>query len=68
MAQGTSDPIQTIFYKSAVQARSWLEPDSKQVDNIYSNMVSAITTGKKYISDAVRDAQKLLEIELGKVN
>lgn len=68
LAQGTSDPIQTIFYKSAVQARSWLEPDSKQVDNIYSNMVSAITTGKKYISDAVRDAQKLLEIELGKVN
>jgi len=65
--KGTKNPILSVFYKSAVQARSWLEPDSESVSGIFKDMIESVVYGKKNISQAVSDAKILLEAEMKKV-
>ena len=65
--KGTKEPFLSVFYKSAVQARSWLEPDSKDVSSIFQDMIESVVYGKKNISQAVSDAKRLLEAEVRKL-
>ncbi len=67
LAEGSDDPFMAVFYKAAIQSRSWLEPDSKRVSEIFKDMIGAVVTGKKNISKAVLDARALLEVEMRKV-
>jgi multiple sugar transport system substrate-binding protein len=58
---GSKDPALSVFYKSAVMARSWLEPEPAAVSVIFQNMVESTVTGKQTISEAVSDAKEQLE-------
>ncbi|MBU1091852.1 extracellular solute-binding protein [Patescibacteria group bacterium] len=62
--KGTKEPLLSVFYKSAVQARSWLEPDSESVSSIFKDMIESVVYGRKNISQAVSDAKRLLEAEM----
>jgi multiple sugar transport system substrate-binding protein len=48
------------FYKAALQSRSWLEPEPERVSVIFENMIQSITTGRRKISEAMGDAERLL--------
>ncbi len=67
LAKGNTDPFMSVFYKSAIQSRSWLEPDSERVSEIFKNMIESIVTGKKSISRSAIDAKILLQEEMWKV-
>ena len=56
---GVSDPIKDIYYKSALIARGWIDPDTKKTDDLFQNMIEDITTGKKKVEDS------LLEVDVG---
>lgn len=58
---GSSDPILSIVYKSAIMSRTWLEPDSTEVYGIFKNMIESIITGRVKVSDAVNYASKQLK-------
>jgi len=58
--EGSNDSIMGLFYKAAITARSWLEPNPQLVYNIFEKMVKSVETGKLKISDAVINATKEL--------
>ena len=58
LEKGSDNPIFSIFYKSAVMAKTWLEPDSQKVYEIFQNMVESTATGKAKVSDSTKGAEK----------
>ncbi|MFC1756890.1 extracellular solute-binding protein [Patescibacteria group bacterium] len=67
LAQGNSNPALSVFYKAALQARSWLEPDAEVASQIFRSMIESVTSGRKGVSSAISDANRLLSAELEKV-
>ena len=61
LAEKISDPFLAIFYKSAVQAKGWLDPDPEKTSEIFQNMVESVNTGLKKIDEAVRDAKSKIQ-------
>jgi len=61
LAAGSESPFFSVIYKSAIMARTWLEPDSGEVYKIFKNMVESTATGKARVSEAVRGASKRIE-------
>lgn len=60
----TTDAYSPIFYGSALYAKSWLDPSSKDTDNIWSGMINGVLSGSKSVADAVRDANSKLSLLL----
>lgn len=48
----------SVFYDSAIRARGWLDPDTKETDTIFRNMVESITSGRSRVSEAVVRASR----------
>ena len=61
LARGSADAFRSVFLKSAIMARAWLEPDRDEVYEIFKNMVESAATGRVKISRAVLDARVRLE-------
>jgi len=53
LMQGTTDPYQEIFYKSALSAQGFLDPDEKETSLIFQDMVESVVSGRRKISEAV---------------
>ena len=56
-----SDPFDAVFYDSALISDAWLDPDPKETDTIFREMISDITSGRRRISAAVATASGLLQ-------
>lgn len=56
LAEGSNDVYGRIAYASAVYARGWLNPDLKQVGDIFTQMVDSINADRSFIDSAVNDA------------
>jgi multiple sugar transport system substrate-binding protein len=67
LAESVQDPVLGVFYKAAIRSRSWLNPDLQGSSNIFRSLIEEVITGKKKISDAVRDANEKLNILLEKI-
>jgi ABC-type glycerol-3-phosphate transport system substrate-binding protein len=61
LAQNVQDPALAVFYKAAIQSKAWLDPEPQKTYKIFEDAVEAVITGKKKISDAVKDANKKLD-------
>ena len=61
LAAGSEDPYFSIIYKSAIMAKTWLEPDAGEIYKIFKNMVESTATGKVRVAEAVRGANKQME-------
>lgn len=61
LAGGVKDPFLSVVYKSSIMSRSWLEPDSEAVSEIFRNMIESTATGRARISEAVGAAKAQLE-------
>lgn len=61
LTQGTTDPYQDIFYRSALSSKGFLDPDSDDTDLIFKDMVEAVVSGRRDLSGAVSWANAELE-------
>lgn len=52
----SNDAYRAIFFDGALIAHAWLDPDRKETDDIFREMISSVTTGRARISDAVQRA------------
>jgi ABC-type glycerol-3-phosphate transport system substrate-binding protein len=50
------NPLADVFFRSALIARGWLDPNPKVSDTIFKDMISAVSSGRSAVSDAVADA------------
>lgn len=62
LADIPTDDIGPVFYESALISHAWLEPDSEIVDTIFRDMIESISSGRLNIKDALREADKELEL------
>lgn len=54
---GSSDPVQTIFYSSALISRAWQDPSSVETDQLLQSMIDDIGSGRLKVSQALSVAQ-----------
>ncbi|MFH1978816.1 MAG: extracellular solute-binding protein [Patescibacteria group bacterium] len=59
--------IRSVFYKSAIQARSWLEPDPIVTSILFKEMISSVVTGRRQSYEAIGDIKTLLQEEMEKI-
>ncbi len=52
----TNDAYRSIFFDGALIAHAWLDPDMKETDDVFREMISSVTTGRSRISDSVQRA------------
>ena len=53
-----------IFYRSALQARGWFDPDPARTGEIFRRMASDVITGRADTSEALSDAAAEIELLL----
>ena len=57
-----TDPYLYSFYKTAISLRTWLDPDSKATDDVFSRFVENVISGKASISDSMNRLQSELDL------
>ena len=61
LAQDPLDPYQDVFYKSALSAKGFLDPNSDDTDLIFQDMVESVISGRRKLEQAVSWANAELE-------
>jgi len=61
LAEPAKDPYMTVFYRSAIQSKSWHDPSPADSDIVFRDMIESITSGKDKLSNAVGDAKLKLD-------
>lgn len=61
LAEPAKDPYMTVFYRSAIQAKSWHDPSPLESDMVFRDMIESVTSGKDKLSNAVGDAKLKLD-------
>ncbi len=60
-----NDPYKAIFYQSAIQSATWVDPDRVSTNTTFQTMVESITSGRSRITDALRKADEELKVLIG---
>lgn len=55
-----------IFYDSALYARSWLDPSSKDTDNIFRGMIDGVLSNNMTTDNAISDADSKMNLLLAR--
>jgi hypothetical protein len=58
------DAYSPTFYDSALFAKSWADPSSKDTDNIFRNMIEDILSNKNSPSGSIADANSRMTLLL----
>ncbi len=61
-----NDPTMGVFAKQALTARSWSQPDSSAVKQIFSNMIESVLGGSLGSESALQKAQNAISALLNK--
>lgn len=61
-----TDAFYPVFYNSALYARSWLDPSSKDSDDIFRKMVDGVLSNSMTPESSVKDAGAKLNLLLNK--
>lgn len=64
ISKGSDDPYITIFDQAALISKTWLDADRNQSYRIFGNMIGAIISGSKSVSDAIEDASEQYDVIL----
>ncbi len=59
-----SDAYFSIFYNSALFAKSWLDPSSTDTNNIFGNMIDGVLSNNMTVTNAIPDASSKLDLLL----
>lgn len=62
------NPVLEVFYRSAVRALGWLDPDPEANAKIWEETALSISSGAKSVNQAVSDAQRKFETLIPKTN
>ncbi len=65
LREPADDAYKSVFYESAVIARSWLDPNPAGSRGIFQEMVEDVTSGRLRIGESVNRASDLMDILLG---
>lgn len=57
LSQTPSDAYKSVFYSSALVARSWYDPEPDESDGVFRSLVENVTSGRLRVSDAIEQAQ-----------
>ena len=66
LAVKPTDAFRTVFYNSALLARSWIDPDRTKSSAIFRDMIESIISGRKRQSEALSQANDELNLALSK--
>ena len=66
LAAKRADAYSPIFYSSALYAKSWLDPSTKDTDDIFRRMIDSVLSNSLRPVDAILDAQAKLSLLLNK--
>lgn len=61
LAERPTDRYLTVFYNSAISARSWLDPNTALSDTVFRDMIQNIVSNKLDVNDAITKAQDELQ-------
>jgi ABC-type glycerol-3-phosphate transport system substrate-binding protein len=61
LAEPAKDPYMTVFYRAAIQSKSWHDPSPAESDIVFRDMIESITSGRDKLSNAVGDAKLKLD-------
>lgn len=61
LANKPVDAYKSVFYSEALIAHGFLDPNPAETDNIFSQMVSDITSGRRSVGQAVGEADTRLQ-------
>lgn len=64
LAENAKDAYMTVFYRSAIRAKSWYDPSPKESNIIFRDMIDSITSGREKMSNALSNASQKLDILL----
>ncbi|MBI5139961.1 MAG: extracellular solute-binding protein [Candidatus Vogelbacteria bacterium] len=56
LQDGTRDGVMSVFYNSAIMARSWLDPDPEETGAIFKELIESILSGVKTEESATKSA------------
>lgn len=56
LAQKSTDAFMSIFYSSAIRAKSWLDPLPEETNDIFKDMIESITSGRARTLEAISKA------------
>ena len=56
LAQASVDPLMTVFNRSALVSRGWLDPHAAKSEAIFKDLIEATNTGRLTALDAVKEA------------
>jgi len=62
LAKKPESSAASVFYDSALNARSWFDPDALETKNIFQDLVESVTSGRSRISDAVQKATQEIDL------
>jgi ABC-type glycerol-3-phosphate transport system substrate-binding protein len=60
LGQKPVEAFQSVFYGSAIRAKSWLDPSPSDTDAIFKTMIESITSGRARTGEAVAKTQREL--------
>lgn len=61
LSESAKDAYMTVFYRSAIQSRSWYDPNPRESDAVFRDMIGSVTSGRDKVSNAVGDAKLKLD-------
>jgi multiple sugar transport system substrate-binding protein len=64
LAEAPADAYSPVFYKSALYARSWLDPSPSDTDAIFGGMVTSVLSNSLSVDEAIKDANAKLQLLL----
>lgn len=62
LASGADDAVRQTIFSQALIARGWLDPGEDKSDNVFSQMVDDVVSGRSKVNAAVVDTIKRLEL------
>ena len=64
LGQFEPNPVKTIFNKSAIISKGWLDPNSAVTSGIFQEMIESYTTGRDTLEGAINTASGRLDVIL----
>lgn len=57
-----NDPLMGVFAQQALTAKSWAQPDSNAVEEIFNEMIDEVASGKFAVFEALRNASSRIRV------
>ncbi len=67
LSQAPADPALTIFYRAAILARAWPDPDPAGTKKIFETMIESVVTGRLRSNEAVAEGDRQLQALLQRI-